>query len=93
MVRPGLRSHSMARLPTRLPGSRTVLHYVRRRPSRVTCPVTGKKLQGVPAERQANMGKLTKTQKRPSRPYAGVLSHTALEAFIIDAVDEETAEN
>ena len=89
MVRPALRSHSQARLKRRLPGSRTTVHYVRRRPKVAHCPVTGQKLNGVPRLRPAQLRKLPKTARRPNRPYGGRISHTALSNAIRAKVIEE----
>ncbi len=81
-MRGNQRSHSMARIKTRLPGNNTTIHFIRRRPKHQHCPITGQILHGVPRLRPAQVGKLTKTQRRPSRPYGGKISHTALSAAI-----------
>ncbi|SRR6056297_2923386 len=89
MVRPALRSHSMARKKRRLPGNNTTVHYDRRAPSRAHCPITKKKLHGVPHVRPSKLRKLTKTQRRPNRPYGGKVTHGALAKAIWEKVDEE----
>ncbi len=54
------------------PGKTTV-HLRERKPSRSICSQCKKPLQGVPRDRPAKVGKLAKTQRRPERPYGGVL--------------------
>ncbi|UYP45565.1 hypothetical protein NEF87_001850 [Candidatus Lokiarchaeum ossiferum] len=77
-MRGNRRSHAMRRLMRRLPGNTTTTHFVRRRPKYAHCPITGQVLHGVPRLRPAQVRKLTKTERRPSRPYGGKISHTAL---------------
>ena len=89
MVRPALRSHSMARKKRRLPGNNTTIHYVRRKPSRATCPISKEQLRGIPQERPTKMKNLSKTQRRPNRPYGGKVTHKVLAQAIWDKVDEE----
>ncbi len=93
MVRPGLRSHSMARKKRRLPGNRVKVHYKRRKPASAHCALTKKKLHGVPTKRPAKLRQLSKTERRPSRPYGGKLSHEAVEDAVWDAVREEYHED
>lgn len=88
-MRGNRRSHAMRRLMRRLPGNTTTTHFVRRRPNYAHCPITGQKLNGVPRLRPAQLSKLTKTQRRPSRPYGGKISHTALVHAIQQSVLKE----
>ena len=89
MVRPSLRSHSQARIKTRIPGNKMRIHYIRRRPKHAHCPVTNVKLHAVPRLRPAQLRKLNKTQRRPNRPYGGRISHTALSNAIQAKVLEQ----
>ena len=57
----------------RTPGSRTVVHFRERKPSKAICGSCKKQLAGVPRERPAIFNKLSKTAKRPERPFGGVL--------------------
>ena len=57
----------------RTPGSRTVVHFRERKPSKAVCGNCKKQLAGVPRERPAKFNKLPKTAKRPERPYGGNL--------------------
>lgn len=73
MVKPGHRSRSLRRVFRRTPGSRTVLQFRKRKPSKARCSKCGKLLPGVPRERPYRMVRMPKTKKRPERPYGGTL--------------------
>jgi len=89
MVAPRFRSRTFRRVNKKLPGGKTVVCYVKRKPKLGSCSVTGKKLKGVPRERPYKMKKLGISRKRPSRPYGGVLSANALKSLIKKRVREE----
>jgi len=82
MPEPRYRSRTLRRVKRKLPGGNTVIHYEKRKPKLGVCSVTGEKLQGVPRERPFKMQKLGKSAKRPSRPFAGVLSSKAMRSLI-----------
>ena len=63
------KSRSLRRVYVRTPGGKTVIHYRKRKPSKAKCAICKKPLHGVPRERPAELRKLSKTEKRPSRPY------------------------
>ena len=65
------------------------IHYIRRKPKYAHCPITNDKLHGVPRLRPAQMRKLSKTQRRPNRPFGGRISHKALANAIQAKVLEE----
>lgn len=67
------KSRSLRRVYTKLPGSKVVVHYKKRKPSKAKCSECGTELSGVPRERPYKMQTMAKTKKRPSRPYGGVL--------------------
>jgi len=48
------------------------------------CAITGKKLAGVPNCTKCGRNKLSKTEKRPSVPFGGVLSGEAREKVFIE---------
>lgn len=52
--------------------------------SRPQCAITGKKLAGVPNSTKAGLSKKSKTEKRPSAPFGGVLSGEAREKVFIE---------
>ncbi len=83
MVKPRYRSRTFRRVFKVTPGSRNVLHYEKRKPSKAKCAGCGKVLAGVPRERPFKMQRLGKTQKRPERPYGGVLCSACTRRKII----------
>ena len=62
----------------KVPGGDTKVHYKERKPQNAHCAITGEVLHGVPRERPAKLGKLSKSKRRPERPYGGMLSSKAL---------------
>ena len=60
-------------LSVKVPGGRTVIHFKKKKPSKAKCASCGKVLSGVPRERPHKMRKMSKTKKRPERPYGGKL--------------------
>ena len=73
MVAGRFKSRTFRRIKVKTPGSKTVTHYRKRKPSKAKCAECGDALKGVPRERPYKMARLSKTQKRPERPYGGVL--------------------
>ncbi len=73
MPRPMLRSRTLRRVKRKTPGSRVSLQYKVRKPSKAHCGGCGQVLPGVPHERPFKMMRLSKTKKRPERPFGGVL--------------------
>lgn len=67
------RSRTYRRVFVKTPGSQTVLRYRRRKPQKAKCGTCGKQLSGMPRELPYKMRTMPKTQKRPERPYGGVL--------------------
>ena len=56
---------------------------IRRKPKKRTCSITGSKLSGIKRGIPSKMKSLNKSQKRPERPYGGVLSPRASRREII----------
>jgi ribosomal protein L34E len=81
--------------------SETKREYFTEKNTRKRCAITGNILHGTASEAKGKIKKLSKTQRRPSAPFGGVLSGKAREeVFIelgkvaagiktIDAVDEK----
>jgi large subunit ribosomal protein L34e len=67
------KSRTMRKVFVRTPGAKTVVHYRKRKPAKAQCAGCGKELAGVPRERPYKMKTMTKTSKRPQRPFGGVL--------------------
>ena len=56
----------------------TKTQYNKRNPGQAICPETKQKLHGVPQGRAVDLKRMTKSQRRPDRPYGGVLSGEAM---------------
>jgi large subunit ribosomal protein L34e len=67
------RSRSYRRIFKKTPGGKTVLRYKKKKPSKHICAECGKFLHGVPRGRPYEIRKLSKSKKRPNRPYGGNL--------------------
>ena len=70
----------------KVPGGRTVIHFKNKKPSKAKCGSCGKILAGVARERPHKMKKMTKTKKRPERPYGGNLCSACMRKKIIEGV-------
>lgn len=73
MPRGMFKSRTLRRIFKRLPSGKTVMRYEQRNPSVAHCARCGAKLHGMPRIRASKLAKATKSQKRPERPYGGVL--------------------
>ncbi len=67
------RSRSYKRINKKTPGGQSVLRYKKKKPSKHVCAECGAILHGVPRGRPYEIGKLSKTKKRPNRPFGGNL--------------------
>ncbi|MFO7710932.1 MAG: 50S ribosomal protein L34e [Candidatus Woesearchaeota archaeon] len=63
------KSNAKRKVSKKTPGGRLAVHYEERTPSIAHCAMCGVQLSGVPRD----VSKCTKTQKRPERPFGGVL--------------------
>ena len=85
MTRGMFRSRTYRRVSTRVPGGSTVKRFVKRNDRQAHCAYCGKPLAGVPRKKEG----LSKTQRRPERPYGGVLCASCLRDEIkLEARDE-----
>jgi large subunit ribosomal protein L34e len=73
MVRPSLRSTSLRKIRKKIPGGASIIHFFRKRPGGAVCAECGKPLHGVSREISSKIRKLSKSKKRPERPYGGKL--------------------
>ena len=83
MVQPSLRSRSWRRVRVKTPANRVKMHYRRRKPSNAKCVKCGAALKGTPREKPYKMISMPKTQKRPTRPFAGYYCTKCMRAYFI----------
>ena len=83
MVEGKRRSRTLRRVYVRIPGGRNVLHYKERKPERQHCANCGAVLHGAKAVSPRAMHSMPKTQKRPERPYGGVMCSACARREII----------
>lgn len=67
------RSRTLRRIFVKTPGGRTVMHYRQRKPAKAQCAGCGRVLAGVARGRASELHKMAKSEKRPERPFGGVL--------------------
>lgn len=85
-MRPALRSRSLRRVRRKTPGGRTVTRFERRKPAPARCARCGRPLAGVPRNLPYVARGMSKTSKRPERPYGGVLCPTCLAELLREAI-------
>lgn len=73
MTAPNRRSRRLRRLHRKTPGGVTRLIYAKRTPKQAHCRVCRAVLQGIPRARAKSLHKMSKSEKRPSRPFGGNL--------------------
>ena len=78
------KSRTLRRVFKKTPGARNVLHYVKRKPAQHKCALCGKELIGIPRLRPRRMQNISKTQRRPERPYGGFLCSSCARRKIIE---------
>ena len=67
------RSRSYKRMNKTTPGGVNVLRYKKKKTSKHVCAKCGALLHGVPRGRSYEINKLSKSKKRPNRPFGGNL--------------------
>ena len=81
MVSPGKRRKQYKNKKTK---TTTKREYFKGKHKKTKCAITGKKLAGVPQGTKVELGKYSKTEKRPSVPFGGVLSGEARAQVFIE---------
>ena len=80
------KSRSRRRVFKKTPTGRTALHYEKKKPGKARCSRCGAMLAGIPNKRAVNMQNMGKTEKRPSRPYGGMLCSRCMRALLKEKV-------
>ena len=77
------KSRTLRRVKVKTPGGDNKIHYRKRKTKKLTCVVCSKQLHGIPTLIQSKFRNLAKTQKRPQRPFGGVLCSSCSRKEII----------
>lgn len=83
MVEGKRKSRSLRRVFRKTPGGKTVVHYKIRKPGKPQCAECGKVLSGTPNINAYNLKKMSKSSKRPERPYGGNLCSSCMRKKMI----------
>jgi large subunit ribosomal protein L34e len=78
MPTPRHRTRSKKRVYKTLPGGRKTIHYKSEVISSSRCSLCGRQIGGIPQGSLSKIRKLTRTEKRISRPYGGKLCYKCL---------------
>ncbi len=73
MPRPSLRSRSYRKIKVKIPGGASLIHYIKRHPSKAKCGKCSRVLHGVKSLRPKALQKEPRTSKKVSRAYGGNL--------------------
>ena len=83
MVTGSRRSRTLRRVHRKTPGGVTRIMYVKRIPQAAKCRICGDVLKGVPRARAKRFHAMSKTEKRPSRPFGGQLCSSCMRLEMI----------
>jgi large subunit ribosomal protein L34e len=78
MTKTLFKSRKWKKTRVKLPGGRVATHYRKPKPGIAKCGKCGKPLHGIPRLRSVKFKNLAKTEKRPERPYGGVLCSSCM---------------
>lgn len=81
MVSGRFKSRTFRRIKVKTP-TKTKTVYKRRKPAKAKCGKCGAILKGVPRATRSELANMSKTKKRPERPYGGVLCSKCTRALI-----------
>ena len=82
----------MKRISRRVPGGNVRLRFKKKKVNKARCSICGKTLHGVITGRKIELSKLSKTEKRPNRPFAGVLCSSCMRERLKDKLMREVVE-
>ena len=86
MVEGKKRSRTFRRVYVTTPGGRTIIHYRKPRTGQAHCAGCGKVLPAVARGNASALRKLAITERRPERPYGGVLCSGCMRQKILARV-------
>jgi len=91
-MRGSFKSRTYRRVHVRTPGGRTVLHMKRRAPEKPHCANCRIVLHGTVRALPFEIRKLSKTERRPQRPFGGVLCSSCARAKYVTASENNKIE-
>lgn len=77
------RTRSLRRIKVKTPKGRIAIHYKKRKPGLASCAICKQPLKGVPCSLPYQVKKLSKTERRPERPYGGYLCSSCMRKEIL----------
>ena len=80
------RSKSRRKVYRKSPGTHSIVHLQKKNPKGFHCGKTGDYLNGIPRMRVGKFNRLSKSKKRPNRPYGGTYSHKVVRLAVEKAV-------
>jgi len=86
MPAPKDRTRTKRNVFVKAPGGRVSVHRKRFRPNKPQCAECGAELKGVIRGTPCQVAKTSKTQRRPERPYGGVLCSRCTRKKILESV-------
>lgn len=86
MTKTRFRSGSWTKKKVKTPGNKIVTHYSRKKHSYAKCAKCKKPLHGVGRYLSKHWEKLSKTEKRPERPYGGQLCSSCMRQIFRERV-------
>ena len=81
-------TRSLRRMQVKTPGSRTAVHYLKRKPSITRCGACNVELKGIPRALPSEFRNLPYSQKTVSRPFGGNLCSKCSREKIIEDYKE-----
>tara|TARA_Y100000310_G_scaffold275670_1_gene292328 strand:+ start:5571 stop:5834 length:264 start_codon:yes stop_codon:yes gene_type:complete len=81
------KSRTLRRVFVRTISGNVTKHFRKRKSAKRSCGGCGSTLKGVPHNIQSKFKNLSKTKKRPERPYGGVLCSSCMRKKMIQQVE------
>lgn len=89
MPQPNKRARTFRRVHVRIPSGKSVIHYKKRKHDKLRCHECNKVLPGTQNFVSKLRNKLSKSERRPERPFGGVLCSACMRKRIVKRVRGE----
>ena len=83
------KSRTLRKIFVKTPCGKTKIQYRKRKPRRARCADCKVELSGIARERPRKMQNMTKSKKRPTRPYGGNLCSKCMRKKMIEKARSE----